>query len=324
MTSLFNVTHGMSTTSKVLLTIDIVIIVVGLAVNILAFLVFSKQYKQKRISSTFLLLHLTIWDWIQCLVYIVETSNPEIRSNSQMTKNVVVLIYYIFAHCIHEMTNWSVVLVAADRFIHIHFPLRSKNWNTIRVAKIIIPIIFVLLLIITSLIHSFSDHHNDGLYEDYETPSSFNDLEHILTFFMFSLNLMALLLLFIFNIIVITDVIKATRSLIYGRNSSINRASSSGSTLRVTIMVLCMTCIFFVLKFPYLAWLFTFALWNVWDVTKSEIKLLLNAINSTVNFFIYVFSNAEFRRDFVNLCKDVLNFIIQFVWRHRDRDVNNS
>ena len=289
------------------------LIVVGVIGNSLTFVVFWKgNFKS---STSFLFLSLSLIDSALLLaVFSVGTMVAFVDYTGWMQSYFSVYPYlgaYLFPTILLAKTAaiWVVVLVAVNRYIIVCLPLRAPQWCT--VSKVKIQLAVVLIAAVLYNIPKFAekrvayyakpmsnDNTVDIAYLDY---TMFGEVRLFYRIYDTICLLIFLLVLPIVTLTVITirliKALKAHRRMQLEMQSR-SQQNDGGVTFSLVIVVI----VFIVCQVP------TFVLYALNEVLPSDafdcgsvmfyfggIVDLLIALNSSINFFIYIVANKAFR-----------------------------
>ena len=205
---------------------------------------------------------------------------------------------------------WLVVLMTVERCIAVIWPLKISGWVTMKRARIVVSILYVIMaafnsvyLIIMTSIPTLRNR-NKCIIEESHVPF-FRSIWVVIEMVVYAY--VPQILIFILNIVIIIKLAEARKEQAEMRNA----AKSEQSQGQVTAMLLMVSITFFVLTNPYT--IFYLCIRNdVWNYRVSATSYaqyalvitllrLLADLNHCINFLLYVAAGKRFREDIMKL-----------------------
>ena len=313
-----------------------ILIIVGTLCNILTFLVMRRK-KLRNQSTGFYMAVLAIADELALLVgcltqWLFSYKNFNILSVSAYACKIFsVVLYTTF-----DFSVWMVVIMTIERFIAVTFPLKSMYFCTVKKAKIATLILTLILFAINShflFTHSYISRRNEswsGCQSKNETFDYF--LENLWPWIDASkYAFVPFLSILVFNALIVFNLVKAATSIKnlssnhklkinnnaltvntpnkHNSNPNNNNNNSNNSSQgnqnnnrKLTIMLLVVSITFCILSTPVVV-LQVLERANPGSNSPIfySICLLLQYVNHSTNFFLYVISGKLFRAEFIEL-----------------------
>ena len=286
-----------------------VIIVIGTVGNSLSIATLSRK-DMRNLTSAFYFIVLAIADLLALYVGFIPqflktfTGCHPIRDLSQVTCKVHIFLVYFLG----QFSSWILVSVAAERFISVWFPLKSKHYCSRKIALIALCVIAACLMIADSHFFWTRELSPDGngttrvscsYLEEFEQTmqSVWTILDSVL--FMYAPCLIMILL----NALIIIKIKQRQR---HNRVSAGSNCNSSDRVTTMTAMLLTATFTFILLMAPITLYLTGQYLW--WKPAKDAgderlsiyraVAYQLMYLNNAINFLLYYASGSKFREVF--------------------------
>ena len=282
----------------------IVLIPLGIIFNSLSLIVFQKS----KVFTTAIGNHLkciSISDSIM-LVPVLFTNTDQYWQERLNFPNIYYLNniscrMFTFLRALGSLSAGLIISSATvERFLAIAFPLKYRSWNTLRTSRIILSVLNIFSLGVSAFLPMFL-HEKNGKCVVIEKHAETGDLLYII-FIMIIANGICGGVILIFTIIIIVLLFHQKRK----RNTLSNHSvgSNSKKEVRMSAMLVTITLIFILLRFPnVIALKFIFA--NSDDQLLvhqlARIATILIAINRSVNFIIYMIFLESFRKTFCEM-----------------------
>jgi hypothetical protein len=213
-----------------------VIILIGTVCNILTFIVMRRK-KMRHQSTYFYMAVLAIADEmvliVGCLnfwVYLYTGKNVVLLSNVAC-KIVCVLLYGTF-----HFSVWTVVIMTIERFIAVALPLQASHLCTVKRAKMAIVMLALIILLVNVhflFTHALVERHNEmGCQTTTDAYEMF--MHKIWPWIDASVySFIPLTLLIIFNILIISNLLKASKSMkkFHGNNDRRPTTSAANASI---------------------------------------------------------------------------------------------
>ena len=201
------------------------------------------------------------------------------------------------------MSSWFVVCICVERFVAVVFPFKVKILFTKRRSYVIIAIIFLALGIINFLWSFSSNVLKNGICVSEAIDKT--DPREVLHYrIMLSLGFSLLVVVPVSILLILTPVIIITlRKQVLNRKNLTKQGKHDKQVLKATTMLISVIVAFVVMATP-------FGVFHVISFSKSKaiheenttlyeigrgIAQILDQLNYTVNFFLYVLTSRQFR-----------------------------
>lgn len=305
---------------------------IGFLGNTLSIIVLSRRRMQS--STNVYLIALSVCD----LLYLFFSVTLSFVHCSYETQPKFAFYYIPYARVLADVFGniavWLTVSFTVERYVGVRYPMKGRVWCTVRKAKMISCLVFVVCLINTSpelfemdIVEKQLSHSNRTIvtFVCIDTEFAKTDSYQIgyywwfISFFTF----IPMVLLSVFNSLLIRIVWKASvirRSLANSNVTGQVQHQGSGQN-RITIMLINVVVVFLICQFPWTGLLIyrTYMAANKLKMNVYTLKILGNItnllvqLNAASNFFLYSFFSGDFRRTLKNLlcgCKDDRNMSI--------------
>ena len=279
-----------------------IICIVGITGNILAFLTFIRF--KPRSSTNVYLTTLAISDSIKLLCDLLYSIVVILdKTGHEKASNAAYATLYPYAHYVLHFslcnTAWLTVSVAVERYIYMKLAARARTICTITRAKITCCVVWIISMLITvPFMLRYQRVTNNGtadiivssLWEIDEFTNAYVWVQNILR------SIIPLIVLIIINTWIIMTLSKATKGY-YQRPLACKN--------RVTVMLVAIIISFLVCITPdaIMSAGFGFGYTDAPYLIRGvrEITDMLLALNSAINFFIYVGFNKVFRHNLIRV-----------------------
>ena len=283
------------------------LLVVGVLGN--TFTVIVMRSKRYRSSSTGVYLtSLAISDLTFILAFPFAKSTTRVLFNEDVRalSNAGCKLYFWVFRATKWCSAWFVAMIGCERFLVVWLPLKAKLISNKRVAVITVVVVATVGSVYEG-VRTFNTYIVDDICMPNNEPP---ELKELATAFMISTTI-------IYSIIPKVLLLCATPltviKLLHQRKKRREMTSCTGSdeTRRITIMLLSVTTTYIILVTPisvaHLVMYFQgdsiFLVKDPGFVLFREIAQLLEQLNFVINFFLYVVSNASFRRQLGEILK---------------------
>lgn len=280
-----------------------IIMTVGLVGNTLNIVVLSRRWM---ISSTnYYLLALAIFDSLY-LIFNLVIFLPTFDSLKYMweVKTYLKAIAYIrptvdiFSNC----SIWLTVTFTVERYIGVRHPMKGKVWCTPQRARWIC--LFVFLTVFGLIIPEYFE-----LDKDPDTPfqrTSFGDSDgYSIGYYWFNactFVLIPLVLLFVFNLLLIRSVWQANKMRKQLAEGNSREARQHSEQQRITVMLISVVVVFIMCQLPGAILLLSHSDFDrVGRIVFGNISNTLVSINAAVNFILYSYFSARFRKTLMRM-----------------------
>jgi growth hormone secretagogue receptor len=228
---------------------------------------------------------------------------------------ITIFLFMLMSH----LSAWLIVLVTADRFIVVWFPLRAARLCSLRRSRIIGFILLIVLILYN--MHLFWTMHLYEVGRGYKqcaplvTNTFMNGPYNYIR--LVSYTLVPFALVIAMNAGIITCICRSSRQPINdtGSRMSLNGQMTMDTQLvqrnkqQVTVMLLIVSFSWLLLTMPYAV----FSLINFYFPNNQSrastflaktISFLLMYLNHSCNFFLYCIAGKKFRMEFVRMFKE--------------------
>ena len=289
-----------------------IILVVGIIGNSLTFIVFWKgNFKS---STSFLFLSLSLID-STVLMTVFTCYSVQLDYNIDWLPHDLSDYLEVCAWPLRTVaetgTIWVTVLIAVNRYIIVCLPLRASQWCTLSKVKIQLAVVLVLVVLysIPDIVRRRIVHiswNNGTSYEshvDYTMDPLFPQFYYVYSLI---LPLIVLLCLPLFILTLLTVVlIKAMK--VHRRMQAEMQRQHNQPDSSMTFALVIVVIVFIICRVPFLIWSVTFFLGWFTKAAGCYMNIMDNtllALNSAVNFVIYIVINRRFRSVLLaNVCR---------------------
>ena len=276
---------------------SLILLPIGIISNVLAFIIFMKW---KPSATTLHLRFLAVSDAVTVFSTIFVRSNmwaANLNIPVFLTTHVMVCRLLVYLTGVGYFSS-SLILtsITIERFLCVAFPLRVKSWKLEKLSKILLTIYTFVSLAAMSF-HFFA-------HEIYKLPGNFKLclISQEKTFFA-KLRFNLFSNVFCGGIILILTILIPIL-LFRQKQSRTNLGSDSNSIkeYRVTVMLLTVTCLFIILRFPLtiMQEIYQFKYVSAID-TLWPVAFIMLILNHSTNFFIYFIFLEAFRSTFYQM-----------------------
>ena len=273
---------------------SLILLPVGIMSNVIAFIIFMKW---KPSATTLHLRFLAVSDAVTLFATVVIRSNiwaNKLNMPVLHTSHVMVcrLMVYLMLYGYFSSTL-ILTSLTMERFLCVAFPFKVKSWKLDKLSKILLSI--YTLVALGFMVFNFFAH------EIYTYPGGFKvcSINHDKTYFTkLRFNLVSnafcggIMLILTISISILLFRQKRARSTLTSDSHSTKKE------FRVTVMLLTVTCLFIILKYPLIImqetlnfdYKYRSTIENLWPVAFIMVYL-----NHSTNFFIYFVFQKSFR-----------------------------
>ncbi|XP_046346287.2 QRFP-like peptide receptor [Haliotis rufescens] len=284
-----------------------VIFVIGCPGNVVCVVVIINMSKQRLTTSFFYVAVLSIVDNLTIILKIIENQSRQMRFSIDETG---CQFLFFFGLTFAAFANWILIILSAERFTAVAFPMRvGLIWSLKKAVGILVGV-FLFLGLIHSHIFATVTH-----YESYTCTVKETFHQHIFPFWFFtSATIYAFLpatCLIIFNILIILSLRRYSEQ----RQHMLSQCDPAQMEARrqerqVTIMLVTLSVVFLILTIPRCVCviLYNQLCSDDKDFMCNARRGLFNAIttqiadtNHAINFYLYFLSGRRFRKQFLKL-----------------------
>ncbi|CAH1781136.1 unnamed protein product [Owenia fusiformis] len=295
-----------------------VVLIVGVVFNILNFVVLTCTNMRKTSASLYLAV-LAICDNINLLMtltnhWLIQLFNIEYRKTNDALCRISLFLAYFLAH----LSAWLLVAVTAERVVTVMFPMRARDWCTLKTATINILILTAVIFVLNMHIFFVSGSGiimwNGELWPvscySYNDDKHFNWKQNIWPWIDFAFAaFIPFTLILICNIIIISVVTKAHQR----RRANMNvQDERDDATRSMTIMLIAVSLTFVILTLPITIYYILDAQITGDNPYEShqhvaDMRLFrslatqLFFINCGINFLLYCITGKRYRTELVKL-----------------------
>ncbi|XP_033744887.1 growth hormone secretagogue receptor type 1-like [Pecten maximus] len=283
----------------------------GLAGNTMTIIIMNSKSFSK-LNSRLLLICLAFSDTLLLLTqpfnkkFVIKMLGTDLRALS----DIGCKIFFVFFRTGKMTSSWIVVFLCVERFIAVWFPLKAKRINT--KLKTIIALAIVYLVMITfNSVWSFSSLIVKGMcYPDaYDRSDPYLSAKYANMIYMgcalYSIAPMCIMA-------VLTTLILYKLAVYRNKRKQMtSRAKSDTEGVKITAMLLGIVTAYIVLVLP-VTMLHLFAFFfkiNAFGnnakgfLVFKEVSQLLEQLNYSINFFLYIMTSTQFRDGIYDLLK---------------------
>jgi hypothetical protein len=222
--------------------------------------------------------------------------------------NAYCFIFYYVGYVFYGTSMWMVVVVAVDRFVVVRFPLHSASWCTMRRARILTWVNFLIHALTSGVNFLKRPTKGGGQILACALPNALRWFELAKAI----LNIFApLVVICLLNIVIIISLQLHDRKMQKLKAST--TANPGNKDRGMTVMLILVATFLIVLNLPrvvdkliwsYLPHDLVLKLTNI-RLLSGIAVYLLSMTNNSINFFLYCFGSKYFRRDLyaLLLCK---------------------
>lgn len=287
-------------------------LLVGLTGNLLTICVMNKKSFSK-LQARFFLIALAFSDTIVILTQpfhkpvIFKLFGRDLRAIS----SIGCKIYFWFFRTAKMMSSWFVVCLCVERFVAIMYPFKVKLLFTKRRCQLIVCVLFFVLGAFNAGWTYYTNILQNGVCsaEALDMTNSSDVLKYrIMLFLVFGfLALVPVTILVILTPIIITTIRSGARK----RQQLTQSSKNDAQVARATTMLMAVIIAFILLATPYVVF-HNISFYKSKSLSADNSKLyqiardiaqLLELLNYTINFFLYVFTSRQFRDGVVSLFK---------------------
>ena len=287
-------------------------LLLGLTGNLLTICVMNMKSFSK-LQARFFLIALAFSDTTVILTQpfhksvIIKVFGLDIRAIS----NIGCKIYFWFFRTGKMMSSWFVVCLCVERFVAIMYPLKVKLLFTKRRCQLIVCVLFLVLGVFNAGWSYSTNILENGLCsaEAIDQTNSSDVIKYkVLLFLAFGfLALVPVTILVTLTPIMIVTIRRGVRQ----RQKLTKSCKNDTQVTRATTMLMAVIIAFMLLATPYIVF-HNISFFKSKSISKENSKLyqiarniaqLLDLLNYTINFFLYVFTSRQFRDGVVSLFK---------------------
>ncbi|KAK2142160.1 hypothetical protein LSH36_989g00009 [Paralvinella palmiformis] len=222
-------------------------------------------------------------------------------------------VFFWLWRCVKMTSSWFIVLISLERFVVISYPMKARIILTKQKVIGVIVITYLLIVIYNAVRTTFSDVTRNGNCLN-SIPSDPGDKELVQVLSITSTVLcthIPVVLVFLFNITSAALIVRQSheRANMVGGRRNEQLSNKEKVERQVTGMLMGISFAFSVLLTP-IAVLHAIAifrgigLYHTTDwtfVLVRELAMILEQLNSSINFYLYVLCSQKFRHQFVAL-----------------------
>jgi len=208
---------------------------------------------------------------------------------------------FIF-HLSSQCASWILLIITCERFLAVLFPVRYKQWIS-RIRGMVIVLVTVSISALANIHYVFTQARNNGRCATTKEAYYF-----VLTWLPWIEILMTSIipasLIFSGNICILVRIFHAK----YEAEKQMNIKQSTVNTTSLTLMLLSTSFIYMLTTLPrYIYQAIQMLIWTENSTADAGYKYriindysyVLLFFNSAINFWIYIFSGARFRTEFL-------------------------
>lgn len=291
----------------------IVICLIGLTGNFLSLIIFSRKKFQNTIFSTYFRLLaifdlLTLSNQINHFLFVFKEKIFSSESSFKTLSEIHIFLYYIFPNT----SIWISVLISIDRFVSITMSTKFLFRKTIKFQLIACLVVFILISIIYVPLVIMAEFPN----VNYTNSGSIylkkdNNVLDILDL-SFSC-LLAFNFMLLTNILTLRSIFKSRRK---ARNPNTNGQSNNQTNkrdIRFAITSISMNISFFIANFPISFYLVLKLIIKIeFHIVHISIFSILMGSHFGSMFYVLIFINSTFRKEFILFFSDCKIMLINF------------
>ncbi|KAK3085681.1 hypothetical protein FSP39_007067 [Pinctada imbricata] len=298
---------------KLLLYISPIILIIGTIGNLLSFIVFKAH--GSKVSTYSYLAALAVMDLFVLYVgllrrWVAQLSDIDIGDHSDWLCKFVMFFGYVCS----DSSVWLIIIVTAERYIAVQYPLRASIMCKVRRARFITFIPVIVLCIIN--IHFFwtvALNPFNGQIKCSANPSYIFLVEKVWPWVDTALySLCPFFIITILNSFIVHQVLNARRKreayLMQKKERAIphRRSKSAEASMRLTLMLLAVSFSFLITTLPMNVVLIVSQFGNnspkqgmkqyASFILVKDISEILMYVNHSINFFLYCAAGKKFRK----------------------------
>ena len=228
--------------------------------------------------------------------------------------------HYMMTYMLPQLSSWTLVLMTLERLISVVNPMRSRELASRKKILLGWLVIFVCLFVVNS--------QTFATVKLYVVPYTQGNVTTIFQYCYYKvetikfnlykwpwidtmlLSIVPVCLVFLSNIVIITQVVRATRR----RTKEMQVKGAGGGTQSITIMLVSISIVFLFTTAPVGIYFLGMDVWpgsNNWEMHQTWMAYtatnLLYYFNNCLNFFMYCLSGSRFRRALVAMfcCREM-------------------
>ncbi|KAK3092832.1 hypothetical protein FSP39_007720 [Pinctada imbricata] len=291
------------------------VLLFGISGNILTVIIMSSS-KFKHLTSRIFLIALAISDTILLVtqpfnkMFVMKLLGRDIRALSQIGCK----IFFLFFRTGKMTSSWFVVFLCLERFVAVWFPLKAKIIWRKEVALAAICLIYVIITSFNAVWTYSSKVLDDGFcYPDYfdkSIPSEVQWYKNMLTAGSSLYSLIPICILVTFTPLILYKLSQHRRTRMKMTGSSQQKSKSAQST-KTTAMLIGVMIAYFILVTPITVLhniAFYIGVKAFGNNTKGfliyrDVAQILEQINYSINFILYVVASQQFRAGLVSILR---------------------
>lgn len=313
-TSTGNLTHSVSTSGSHLIDyINYIFlpatVVIGVSGNLITIVIMKSRHFSLKPSS-YLLICLAISDTVLLLMqpfnkaFFIDIIGQDVRA----INDVICKLYFVIRRTSKVTSSWFVVGLCIERFIAVWFPLRAKFVVTKRVVLTGILAVCLIVLAFTGSF-SYSSKVVAGICQpdvyDRTDAAEVDRFGAMLKAGSCLYSIIPMVILITLTPLIVAKMVQQNQKRLVMAGPAINKVKDDG---RVTAMLIGVVIAYVILVLPitilhnaaYELKISAFASNNEDFNLFKEISQLLEQLNHTLNFFLYVMTSYRFRSVFMN------------------------
>ena len=277
----------------------------GILTNFISILVLTRPTVSKTSVSWYLLM-LAVTDTLVLVLDFVNNYFKEVLKIKTIGMNTTVCVLYRYAfNVLFTTSSWLVVIVTLERMLAVCLPMKVMVIASRTKARFISLGIFLFI----AIYNCFNLWVWEAKDQDCDWASGWETFHSnaymLMTGFLYSY--IPTLSIFMFNIIIIYKIKGAAKT----RAKLQNEAGGNTSTesRKITMTVLAVSFAFLILTVPLsVYYIIQYSMGQFIEMTPEMalgeiLMLLLGLLNHGINFWLYVFTSASFRKALVSLMR---------------------
>ena len=284
--------------TRAIYTADSVVIGLGVAGNIMSFIIFSrKPFKNNSISTYFratsVIQSLTIYQFIINMGILF--ANIDITSQSDLPCKLLFYSWPVY----DSSTSWILMVFSIDKMLNMSrkpIPIIKKKWFQWTVVTMIVLIHAILYIGVPFDLKRFEIF--PGFYYCFVSNLSF--FRAFSFIYLIETSFIPFVVMMVTSIVTIRLLIKSRKSL--GQVGKLERLRRARDT-KFAISSLTFNFFFITFKMPFLVGYILMSFYSQLDFSYFGISLFLFFVNMSSNFYINLATNSVFRREFLTICR---------------------
>lgn len=284
------------------------LVVVGLVGNLFSFLTVSR-HQFRKLTTRRILCVLAVSDSLLLCTnpfnqnFMLDLWGQDVRALSTFGCKLFFVLYRLGK----ISASWFIVLITIERFLAVIYPLKVKTWMTKRVVLVSIVAVYVMSLAVAAS-WSFSTGIKDGVcIPDLADEDSLAMHKAFVIFGACMYSIVPIVIMVILTPPVIVRIIKSHRRRKKLAQTSLER--STRETSKASVMLIAITLEYIILVTPITIVLIStfwtntpiFGSTDPRHVVLQALALILEQLNNSINFFVYILCSQQFRKRFRDL-----------------------